>query len=195
LDNVDGIIIPGGFGVRGIEGKIAIAQYARMKGIPFLGICLGMQVAVIEFARHVCGMKMANSTEFDPDNPYPVIHLIESQQYLDMIGGTMRLGAYPCKLLAESLACKAYGTKEISERHRHRYEVNNEYRNQLQTAGLKITGESPDGMLVEIVELTGLDFYVGVQFHPEFKSRPNNVHPLFRDFFLAASRYKQEQNG
>ncbi|MDI9529723.1 MAG: CTP synthase [Candidatus Cloacimonadota bacterium] len=195
LENVDGIIIPGGFGVRGIEGKIAIAQYARMKGIPFLGICLGMQVAVIEFARHVCGMKMANSTEFDPDNPYPVIHLIESQQYLDLIGGTMRLGAYPCKLLAESLACNAYGTELISERHRHRYEVNNEYRTQLQTAGLKITGESPDGMLVEIVEMAGLDFYVGVQFHPEFKSRPNNAHPLFRDFFQAASRFKQEQNG
>lgn len=192
LKNVDGILIPGGFGIRGIEGKIAIAKYARTHQIPFLGICLGMQVAVIEFARHVCGLKDANSAEFDESNLNPVIHLMEEQQYLELVGGTMRLGAYPCVLKAGSLARKAYGSAKINERHRHRYEFNNNYRKLLEEKGLALTGFSPEKLLVEIVELPSQPFYVGVQFHPEFKSRPNHAHPLFRDFFQAAAQYKHQ---
>ena len=190
LKDADGILIPGGFGVRGIEGKIAIAEYARTNNIPFFGICLGMQVAVIEYARHVCHCKEANSTEFAPDSPHPVIHLMEEQLYQEMVGGTMRLGAYPCQLSVGSLARKAYGCAQISERHRHRFEFNNGYREQLTSKGLALTGFSLDKMLVEIVELPSHPFFVGVQFHPEFKSRPNKVHPLFRDFFLASHNRK-----
>ena len=186
LAGVDGILIPGGFGIRGIEGKIAIAAYARTHNIPFLGLCLGMQVAVIEFARNVCGLKDANSSEFDEMVKNPVIHLMEDQLYIEKIGGTMRLGAYPCKLAAKSLARKIYGCSEIQERHRHRYEFNNSYRELLTAKGLKITGTSPDDQLVEIVEIPQHRFYLGVQFHPEFKSRPNRPHPLFREFIAAS---------
>ncbi len=200
LRDADGVLIPGGFGVRGIEGKIRIAEYARNHQIPFLGICLGMQVAVIEFARHVCALKDANSTEFAPETPHPVIHLMEDQQYKKMVGGTMRLGAYPCELTTGSLARRIYGSARISERHRHRYEFNNAYRRQLSNEGLVLAGFDPDGLLVEMVELPAAEgrrgqhpFYIGVQFHPEFKSRPNKAHPLFRDFFAAAGRYRKSK--
>lgn len=189
LKDVDGILIPGGFGVKGIEGKIAIAEYARTRNIPFLGICLGMQVAVIEFARHVCHLKDANSTEFFADTPHPVIHKMEDSIYQKLTGGTMRRGAYPCNLEPGSLARKAYGRARISERHRHRFEFNNAYRDKLTSKGMCLSGFSPDGLLVEVVELPKKGFYLGVQFHPEFKSRPNKAHPLFRDFFRAANAY------
>ncbi len=189
LKDVDGILIPGGFGVRGIEGKIAIAEYARTHSIPFLGICLGMQVAVIEFARHACHLKDANSTEFDPATPHPVIHLMEDQLYQEVVGGTMRLGSYPCKLEPGSLARRSYGSALIAERHRHRFEFNNAYRDKLTAKGLCLSGFSPGGMLVEIVELPSHPFYLGVQFHPEFKSRPRKAHPLFKSFFGAAHAY------
>jgi len=188
LANVDGILIPGGFGVRGIEGKIAIAEYARTHNIPFFGICLGMHVAVIEFARNVCNMKDAHSSEFDDVTEHQVIHLMEDQQYIDMVGGTMRLGAYECLLTEGSLVSRAYQAEKISERHRHRYEYNNSYRSILEENGLKISGTSPDGLLVEIVEIPALKFYTGVQFHPEFKSRPNRPHPIFRDFIASAMK-------
>jgi len=188
LRGVQGILVPGGFGVRGIEGKIAIAKYARENNIPYLGICLGMHTAVIECARNLCHLQRANSTEFDELTPAPVIHLMEDQLYLEKIGGSMRLGAYKCNLVKNSKAFSAYQTESISERHRHRYEFNNDYREAIQNAGLKISGLSPDGLLVEIVEYPELDFFVGVQFHPEFKSRPVNPHPLFRDFVKAAAK-------
>lgn len=186
LDGIDGILIPGGFGVRGIEGKITIAKYAREHNIPFFGICLGMHVAVIEIARNLCGFAAANSSEFDELSPHPVIHLMEDQQYIKMLGGSMRLGAYPCVLEADSISAKAYHSTEISERHRHRYELNNKYRKALQDQGLKLVGKSPDGLLVEVVEFPANKFYVGVQYHPEFKSRPNAPHPLFLEFIRAA---------
>jgi len=189
LKDADGILIPGGFGVRGIEGKIAIAEYARTHNIPFLGICLGMQVAVIEFARHACHLKDANSTEFDPATPHPVIHLMEGQLYQKIVGGTMRLGSYPCKLEPGTLARRTYGSALIAERHRHRFEFHNAYRDKLTAKGLCLSGFSPDGLLVEIVELPSHPFYLGVQFHPEFKSRPRKSHPLFKAFFSAAHIY------
>jgi len=182
LDSLDGIIIPGGFGSRGIEGKIMAIQYAREQRLPFLGICLGMQCAVIEFARNVCGLREANSTEFDEKTTAPVIDLMSSQRTITDKGGTMRLGAWPCHLMAESLARKAYGENDIQERHRHRYEVNNRYRETLAAKGLKFSGISPDGQLVEMIELPGHPWFVACQFHPEFKSRPLNAHPLFREF-------------
>ncbi|MFC1887416.1 CTP synthase [Candidatus Cloacimonadota bacterium] len=182
LSDVDGILIPGGFGVRGVEGKIAIAKFARENKIPFFGICLGMQVAVIEFARHVCGLEDAHSSEFDETSQNKVIHLMEDQKYIEMMGGTMRLGAYPCKLTKGSLANKIYRQENISERHRHRYEYNNDYRKILEEKGLVISGVSPDDFLVEIVEITDHPFYFGVQFHPEFKSRPDKPQPIFRKF-------------
>ncbi len=185
LASVDAILVPGGFGVRGILGKVEIAKYARENKIPFFGICLGMQIAVIEFARNVCGLKDANSTEFDELTQYPVIALMEDQKYIEMIGGTMRLGAYPCKVIPNTLAAKIYGKEEISERHRHRYEFNNEYRKILEDKGMIISGTSPDGNLVEIVELKNHPFYIAVQFHPEFQSRPVNPQPIFRDFVKA----------
>ncbi len=194
LKDIDGILIPGGFGIRGIEGKISIAEFARTHNIPFFGICLGMHVAVIEFARHVCGLKDANSAEFDAQNLHPVIHYMKDQVYLKIIGGTMRLGAFPCQLIPGSLARKAYGRSEISERHRHRLEFNNDYRDQLTKKGMALTGYSRDKLLVEIIEIPANSFYVGVQFHPEFKSRPNKTHPLFRDFFNAARIFHHAKN-
>lgn len=182
LGNVDGIIIPGGFGDRGIEGMVLSCRYARENDIPYFGICLGMQVAVIEYARNVLGLKTANSTEFDPGTTSPVIDIMPGQKDIDKLGGTMRLGKYPCVLDGESAAYRAYGETEISERHRHRYEVNNAYRDRLESKGMTFSGKSPDGLLCEITEVPANSWFVGVQFHPEFKSRPNRPHPLFRDF-------------
>ncbi|RMD95843.1 MAG: CTP synthase, partial [Calditrichaeota bacterium] len=191
--DVSGILICPGFGSRGIEGKIAAAKYARENKLPFLGICLGMQCAVIEFARNVCGLKNANSTEFNEDTPYPVIDLMETQIDVSQMGGTMRLGAYACDLTRGTLAFKAYGQETVYERHRHRYEVNNEYVQLLKKNGLKIAGMNPDTGLVEIVELADHPWFVGVQFHPELRSRALRAHPLFRDFLKAALQYQQEK--
>jgi len=188
LKGVQGILVPGGFGVRGIEGKIAITKYARENNIPYLGICFGMHIAVIECARNLANLASASSIEFDEFTPNPVIHLREDQLHREKVGGTMRLGAYQCNLVKGSKAFEIYQTETISERHRHRYEFNNDYREVIQKAGLKISGLSPDGLLVEIVEYTELDFFVAVQFHPEFKSRPINPHPLFREFVKAAAK-------
>ncbi len=185
LSGCDGILVPGGFGDRGIEGKIEAVRYARENGVPFFGICLGMQMAVIEFARNVLGYAGANSTEFRPDTPAPVIDIMEQQRGVVNKGGTMRLGRYPCKLRAGTRSRAAYGEELIFERHRHRYEFSNRYRGQMQAAGLTLAGTSPDGELVEIVELEGHPWFVGVQFHPEFKSRPNRPHPLFLGFVQA----------
>ena len=191
LDGADGILVPGGFGGRGIEGKISAIRYAREQGVPFLGICLGMQMAVVEFARHVCGMADAHSSEFSRTTAHPVIDLMAGQRGITDKGGTMRLGAYPCRLTGrDSRAFAAYGTQEISERHRHRYEFNNDFREAVTGAGLVLAGLSPDGQLVEMVELPGHPWFVGVQFHPELKSRPNRAHPLFRDFVAAAAKRK-----
>ncbi|MGE3074829.1 MAG: CTP synthase [Dehalococcoidia bacterium] len=186
LSGVDGVVVPGGFGERGWEGKIAAAKWARENSIPYLGLCLGMQVMVTEFARNVCGMQGANTTEIDPESPYPVISLLEEQQGVTDKGGTMRLGAYPCKLVPGSIVASAYATDLISERHRHRWEFNNAYRETLAQAGLKASGTSPDGSLVEISEISGHPFMLGTQFHPELQSRPNRPHPLFREFVAAA---------
>ncbi len=186
LKEADGILIPGGFGDRGVEGKIAAIRYAREQKVPFFGICLGMQCAVIEYARSILGLAAAHSSELNPETPYPVIDIMPEQKDIDELGGTMRLGAYPCKVSKDSFAYKAYGEELIYERHRHRYEYNNEYRKQLTEAGLKITGLSPDDRLVEMVEIEDHPWFVGVQFHPEFKSRPNRSHPLFRDFIAAS---------
>ncbi|KEI83107.1 CTP synthetase [Clostridium botulinum A2 117] len=185
LKDVDGILVPGGFGDRGIEGKIWSAKWARENKIPFLGICLGMQCAVIEFARNVLNYKGAHSAEIDPNTKYPVIDLMPEQKDIDNMGGTMRLGAYPCKLLKGTNSEKAYGQEIVYERHRHRYEFNNEYRSKLTEAGLILSGTSPDDRLVEIVEINNHPWYVAVQFHPELKSRPNKPHPLFKDFVKA----------
>ena len=185
LGGLDGILVPGGFGVRGIEGKIHAVRYAREHDIPFLGICLGLQCAVIEFAREVAGLDAANSSEFDATSPYPVVDILTGQD-LDNLGGTMRLGAYPCKLKEGSRAAAAYGTELIYERHRHRYEVNPRLRRKLEDAGLVCSGESPDGTLVEIIELSDHPWFVAGQFHPEFKSRPDRPHPLFKDFVEAS---------
>ena len=188
LDGADGVLVPGGFGSRGIEGKIAAVRWARESRVPFLGICLGMQMAVVEYARHVCGWADAHSSELDPATTHPVIDLMPDQRGVTAKGGTMRLGAYPCKVVSRgSRTYQAYGAEEISERHRHRYEFNNEYRDALTQAGLELAGLSPDGRLVEIVELPGHPWFVGVQFHPELKSRPNKAHPLFRAFIAAAN--------
>jgi CTP synthase len=188
LGEVDGILVPGGFGVRGIEGKVEAVKHAREEHVPYLGICLGLQAAVIEFARNVCGMGGADSAEFNEQSPYPVIALLESQQGVEEMGGTMRLGAYPCVLREGTKAFAAYGEKLIHERHRHRYEVNPEFLSKLEAEGLIPSGTSPDGTLVEIVELGDHPWFVAGQFHPEFKSRPNRPHPLFRDFIGAAAR-------
>ncbi|WP_434303538.1 CTP synthase [Clostridium botulinum] len=185
LKGVDGILVPGGFGDRGIEGKIWATKWARENKIPFLGICLGMQCAVIEFARNVLNYKGAHSAEIDPNTKYPVIDLMPEQKDIDNMGGTMRLGSYPCKLLKGTNSEKAYGEEVVYERHRHRYEFNNEYRGKLTEAGLILSGTSPDDRLVEIVEINNHPWYVAVQFHPELKSRPNKPHPLFKDFVKA----------
>ena len=195
LDGVHGILVPGGFGIRGIEGKVKAVQYAREKGIPFLGICLGMQCAVIEFARNVCGIAGANSMEFDPKTPGPVIDLMEEQKKIENLGGTMRLGAYPCKLTEGSKAHAAYKQLEISERHRHRYEFNNAFTEKLTEGGMQITGTTPTGALVEIVEIPEHPWFVACQFHPEFQSRPLSAHPLFRDFAAAAMKKRDGAAG
>ncbi len=190
FDGVDGILIPGGFGDRGIEGKIMSAQYSRENNIPFLGICLGMQCAVIEFARNICKMKNANSTEFNQDTKYPVIDLMHSQKGIKDKGATMRLGKYACNLSKNSNAYNAYNKNNINERHRHRYEFNNKYRDQLKKSGLSISGINKKLDLVEIIEYKNHNWFVGVQFHPELKSRIVKVHPLFKDFIAAAIKYK-----
>jgi CTP synthase len=183
---MDGIILPGGFGGRGIEGMIQAAKYAREHHVPYFGICLGMQVAVIEYARNAAGLEGANSREFDENAPYKVIDFMPGQNDEIDKGGTLRLGKYPCILKENTVIARCYGTKEISERHRHRYEFANAYREALEQAGLCLSGLSPDGRLVETIELSKEDFFVGVQFHPEFKSRPNKPHPLFVGFIQAA---------
>ncbi len=186
LADLDAILVPGGFGERGSEGKIKAIEYARTKLIPFFGICLGMQMAVVEYARNVCGLTDSCSSEFKPECVHPVIHLMAEQKSVSRKGGTMRLGAYPCTLLKGSVAQKAYGSLEISERHRHRYEFNNGYREQLTAKGLVLSGINRDGDLVEIVEIPDHPWFLGCQFHPEFKSKPLNPHPLFRAFVAAA---------
>jgi CTP synthase len=186
LKNADGILVPGGFGDRGIEGKISAIKYARENKVPFLGICLGMQLSVVEFARHVVGMKDAHSSELNPETQYPVIDLMAEQEDIEEMGGTMRLGVYPCKIYEGTKAYEAYGEALVYERHRHRYEFNNEYRDVLTKAGLVISGISPDERLVEIVELKDHPWFVAGQFHPEFKSRPTRPQPLFREFIKAS---------
>ncbi len=206
LKDADGILVPGGFGSRGIDGKICVANYARSNKIPYFGICLGMHIAVIEFARNVAGLQDANSEEFQFDTPNPVIYFmtewldektgeLQSRDMNTEKGGTMRLGAYPCILNESTLAREAYETRSISERHRHRYEFNNKYKEQLENCGLTISGTSPQGDLVEIVELKDHPWFLGCQFHPEFKSRPMDPHPLFREFIKAALNYRNQKSG
>lgn len=192
LKDVDGILIPGGFGSRGIEGKIAAAHYARVNNIPYLGICLGMQIATIEFARYQLGLKDANSYEFDPEAKHHVIHFMAHQSDDLAKGGTMRLGAYPCLIKADTLMMDCYKQEQISERHRHRYEFNNDYRSMFEAAGMVLSGTSLDQQLVEAIEIPANDFYIGVQFHPEFKSRPNHAHPLFKGFIKHALKHQQK---
>ena len=188
----DGVLVPGGFGERGTEGKILAVNWARENKTPFFGICLGMQMMVVEFARHVLGLEDANSVEFNAETPDPVIGLMAEQVDVVDKGGSMRLGAYPCVLSEGSRSAEVYGVQEISERHRHRYEVNNSYRDRLEEAGLTISGRSPDGKLVEMVELTDHPWFIGCQFHPEFKSRPTSAHPLFASFIAACVDRKTE---
>lgn len=192
LCECDGILVPGGFGDRGIEGKIRACQYAREHHIPYFGICLGMQIAVIEYARSVLGLKDANSGEFEPSGKNLVIDIMDDQKDVDEKGGTMRLGQYPCVIKEGTKMQAAYGKTEISERHRHRYEFNNAFREKMEAAGLTLAGSSPDGRLIEAVEITAERFYVGVQYHPEFKSRPNRAHPLFKNFVQAAIDYQKQ---
>ena len=205
LADADGILVPGGFGGRGIEGKICAANFARTNRVPYFGICLGMQIAVIEFARHVAGLENANSSEFDADTPHPVIYLmrewfdersqtLQRRDDLSEKGATMRLGAYSCRIGANTFAYDAYKKEEISERHRHRYEFNNDYMDRLKQAGMVISGTSPNGELVEIIEIEDHPWFLGCQFHPEFKSRPMDPHPLFRDFIRASLKNSQERN-
>lgn len=203
LENMDGILVPGGFGERGIEGKIEAIRFAREKGIPFFGLCLGMQLAVVEIGRNLAGLERANSTEFDENSPHPVIYLMEEwvdrenrvqrRDKYSQKGGTMRLGSYPCKIKPGSLAYRAYGQDLVYERHRHRYEMNMDYRERLESVGLEITGISPDERLAEIVELRGHPWFLACQFHPEFQSKPFRPHPLFRDFIKAAIKRRQER--
>jgi CTP synthase len=195
IRTADAILVPMGFGPRGTEGKIATVRYAREEGVPYLGICFGMQMAVIELARHVCGLERANSTEVDPDTPHPVIHLMSTQREVIDKGGTMRLGAYPAELRAGSLAARLYGKRKVSERHRHRYEFNNEYRSVLESRGLLLSGLSPEGNLVECVEIPDHPWFLGCQFHPEFKSRPLDCHPIFRGFIRAALDHQSRSLG
>ena len=192
LSDVDGILVPGGFGDRGVGGKILACKYARENNVPYFGICLGMQIAVIEYARNVLGYKDATSSEFNPDSKHCVIDLMPDQHGNIPKGGTMRLGAYPCKIADGSLMQKAYGQDLIQERHRHRYEFNNTYREELEKAGLRVTGVSPDNRLVEAVEVPANDFFIAVQYHPEFKSRPNRAHAIFREFVKASLEHKKK---
>ena len=194
LADVDAILVPGGFGKRGVEGKIAAVHYAREKRLPFFGICLGMQIAVIEYARNVLGLVGANSLEFDEHSPHLVIDLMNEQRSVENLGGTMRLGAYPAQIAVGTLAHRIYGSEQISERHRHRFEVNNAYREQLAKAGLVLSALSPDGKLVEMIEIPEHPYFIGCQFHPEFKSRPTDPHPLFREFVGAALAHQQKRS-
>ncbi|AIC96292.1 MULTISPECIES: CTP synthase [Shouchella] len=193
LKEADGILVPGGFGDRGVEGKIAATRYARENKIPFLGICLGMQLASVEFARTVLGMNGAHSAELNPTTPYPVIDLLPEQKDVEDLGGTLRLGLYPCKLKEGSLARSAYGEEVVYERHRHRYEFNNEYRQQMEEAGFVFSGTSPDGRLVEIIEIADHPYFIASQFHPEFVSRPTRPQPLFREFVAKSLEVKEQQ--
>ncbi len=193
-DNVHGILVPGGFGERGIKGKIEALQFGRENNIPTFGICLGMQLMAIEFARNVLGLVGANSTEFDPNTPYPIIDIMEEQKRVDKLGGTMRLGAYPCRIKEGTLAYRIYQKELVYERHRHRYEFNNEFRKDFEKKGVVFSGLSPDGKLVEIMELKNHTWYLGCQFHPEFKSKPFSPHPLFVSFIQAAINYKREHS-
>ncbi len=190
----DGVLVPGGFGIRGIEGKIRAIKIAREEKIPFLGICLGMQCAVIEYARNVANLSKANSSEFNPKTPHPVIDLMPEQKKIENKGGTMRLGSYPCTLLPESRTYQAYKESVVYERHRHRYEVNNEYRDVFKKHGVIFSGQSPDKKLIEIIELKNHPWFIACQFHPEFKSRPIKPHPLFRDFIKASLKRKASLN-
>ncbi|MGV2829767.1 CTP synthase [Myxosarcina sp. GI1(2024)] len=192
LRDVNGIIVPGGFGIRGVDGKIAAIEYARVNQVPFLGLCLGMQCSAIEWARNVADLDNANSSEFDPQSPNPVINILPEQQDVVDLGGTMRLGIYPCRLKVDTLASSLYKQEVIYERHRHRYEFNNAYRQLLLETGYEISGTSPDGRLVEIIELRGHPFFIATQFHPEFRSRPNNPHPLFLGFVRTALQRQNE---
>lgn len=192
LGDIDGVLVPGGFGSRGIEGKITAIQYARENQIPFLGLCLGMQLAIVEYARNVIGYSDAHTVEFDPDTTHPVIALMPDQNGIVDIGGTLRLGSYPCILAKDSLAYQLYGNETIHERHRHRYEVNNDFRDALVAGGLRLSGISPDGRIVEMCEIPSHPFFVATQAHPEFKSRPNRPHPLFKGFVEAALKHSQQ---
>jgi CTP synthase len=193
LEEYDGLLVPGGFGKRGIEGMLKAIKYAREKHVPYFGICLGMQTACIEFARNVCGLADANSSEFDPATPHRVIYKLRELRGVEELGGTMRLGAWPCKIEPGTLAYKVYGQSEISERHRHRYEFNREYEETMVAAGLRISGSTPDGTYVEMVEIPGHPFFIGCQFHPEFKSKPLEPHPLFREFVGASYAHGQKK--
>ena len=193
LKDVNGVLVPGGFGTRGLEGKIAAIKFARENKIPFLGICLGMQMVVVEFARDVCGFKDADSAETNPNTTHPVIHLMPEQEGVEDIGGTLRLGSYPCVLEKDSLAYQLYGSENIAERHRHRYEFNNDYREAMTQHGMRLCGMSPDGRIVEMVELKDHPFFIATQAHPEFKSRPNRPHPLFKGLVEAAKLNKAEK--
>jgi CTP synthase len=193
LRDAHGLLVPGGFGVRGVDGMVEAIRHARETGLPFFGICLGMQAAIIEFARNVLMLDDSHSSEFDPECGNPVISIMASQQNLTDYGGTMRLGAFPCRLARGSRVAEIYGVPEVSERHRHRYEVSNSYRDRFVEHGLRLTGLSPDGALVEMVELATHPWFVGCQFHPELKSRPNRPHPLFAAFIAAAARVKRSR--
>ena len=192
LSDVSGILVPGGFGSRGVEGMILAAKYAREHQIPYLGLCLGMQVAIIEYARHVCGFNDAHSIELDPNTTHPVIALMPDQNGIEDIGGTLRLGSYPCILDKTSKAYEVYGAEEIHERHRHRYEVNNDFRASLTESGMKLCGTSPDGRIVEMIEIPEHPWFVATQAHPELKSRPNRPHPLFKGFVEASIRCSEK---
>jgi CTP synthase len=192
LGSANGIIVPGGFGSRGVEGMVETARYARENQVPYLGLCLGMQVMVVEWARNVLGLKDANSSEIDPDTPHPVIHIMTDQRSVTTMGGTMRLGSYPCRPVENTLTMAAYQASDVSERHRHRFELNNSYREALENSGFIMSGLSPDGALVETGEVKDHPYMLGVQFHPEFQSRPNRPHPLFGGFIAAAKKTLRE---
>ena len=194
LGDVSGVLVPGGFGSRGIEGKIEAIHYARTHGIPFLGLCLGMQLAIVEFARNVLGWNDAHSAELKSDTTHPVIHIMPDQEGIEDIGGTLRLGSYPCVLDESSKAYQLYGKKEIHERHRHRYEVNNDYRDNLKEGGMLLSGLSPDGRIVEMIEIPEHPWFIGTQAHPELKSRPNKPHPLFKGFVEAALKHSRKED-
>jgi CTP synthase len=193
LEDYDGILVPGGFGKRGVDGMLNSIRFARERRVPYFGICLGMQLLVVEYARNVCGLSDADSTEFNPGTPHRVIFKLRELKGVDDLGGTMRLGGWPCRLVDTSFACRAYGVREINERHRHRYEFNREYEERLRAAGLRITGETPDGTYVEICEIAGHPWYLGCQFHPEFKSKPLEPHPLFKAFIGSSYEYRMRR--